>query len=51
MITVNDIMQTDVVAVAPNATVGALVHRALVMDRDRLVGIVTTIDVLKAVAR
>lgn len=26
MITVKDIMQTDVVAVAPDATVGALVH-------------------------
>ena len=50
MIIVDDIRQTDVVAVAPDATVGALVHRTLVMDRDCLVGIVTTIDVLKAVA-
>ena len=52
------VMSTDLVTVAPEtplATVacrmvdGAL-HRALVLDRGRLLGIVTTMDVLRAVA-
>ena len=44
--------------VVPDATLGELagfllrgrIHRALVMEEDRLVGIVTTVDVLRAVA-
>lgn len=44
--------------VAPDATLGELagfllrgrIHRALVMEDDKLVGIVTTVDVLRAVA-
>ncbi len=44
--------------VVPDATLGELagfllrgrIHRALVMEHDKLVGIVTTVDVLRAVA-
>lgn len=55
---VRDIMTPAAFHIGPSATVPELaaflvrchIHRALVMDRDGLVGIVTTIDVLKAVA-
>lgn len=55
---VRDIMTPAAFHIGPSATVPELatfllrgrIHRALVMDRDCLVGIVTTIDVLKAVA-
>lgn len=44
--------------IGPDGTLGELagflltgrIHRALVMEGDRLIGIVTTVDVLRAVA-
>jgi CBS domain-containing protein len=56
--TVQDIMRPATRAVAPDASLEALarifleghVHRAPVMEGGRLVGIVTTFDVLRAVA-
>ena len=55
---VRDIMTPAAFYIGPTATVPELaaflvrgrIHRALVMDQDCLVGIVTTIDVLQAVA-
>jgi predicted transcriptional regulator len=55
---VSDIMSSDPVAVAPDLRVGELarvlvdqgIHRALVVEQGRLVGIVTATDVLRAVA-
>jgi CBS domain-containing protein len=55
---VSDIMTTRVYTVAADAPVtevastmvDAHVHRLLVADRDKLVGIVTTLDVLKSIA-
>jgi CBS domain-containing protein len=56
--TVRDIMTRAVFSVRPESTLEQLarfllrarIHRALVMDRGKLVGIVTTFDVLRAVA-
>jgi CBS domain-containing protein len=56
--TVRDIMTPVVFSVRPRTTLPELarfllrarIHRALVMERGRLVGIVTTFDVLRAVA-
>lgn len=57
-VTVRDIMTPVIFHVHPNATVAELarfllrgkIHRALVMDGGKLVGIVTAFDVLRAVA-
>jgi CBS domain-containing protein len=57
-LTVRDFMTPTVHAVPPDATLPELarllldrqIHRALVLDGDRLAGIVTTLDVLRAVA-
>jgi len=51
---VEDIMQTEVVKVAPNAPADSLaalmsrnrIHRVVVVDADRVVGIVTSLDLL-----
>ena len=51
---VQDIMQTDVLTVAPDTPVADIaermaedrIHRVLVLDRGKLVGIVTSIDLL-----
>lgn len=56
--TVRDIMTEDPVQVRPSTDVGTLarllvdrkIHRALVVDEGRLVGIVSATDVLRAVA-
>lgn len=56
--TVRDIMTPAVLSVRPNATVPELarfllrarIHRALVMEAGKLIGIVTAFDVLRAVA-
>ncbi len=57
-LTVEDIMTTVSFGVAPSTTLPGLadflvrgrIHRALVMEGTRLVGLVTAMDVLKAVA-
>ena len=55
---VRSIMTPATFHVAPHTTLGEVagfllrgrIHRALVMEEDRLIGIVTTVDVLRAVA-
>lgn len=56
--TVQEAMAPQVIAIAPEAAVQvaaeaiqrAAIHRVLVLDDDRLVGIVTTMDITRAVA-
>ena len=56
--TVRDIMSSEIVAVSPDdpvrevakALIGKRMHRLLVMERQRLVGIVTTSDLVRAIA-
>lgn len=56
--TVQEAMAPQVIAIAPEAPVQlaaeaiqrAAIHRVLVLDDDRLVGIVTTMDITRAVA-
>ena len=50
----SDVMTRDVVRVAPDATLGAVatalcenrVHRVLVIENDRLLGIISTFDLV-----
>ncbi len=55
---VGDVMTTEIASVGPNASMGEIagkmvsaeVHRLLVVDHGRVVGLVTTMDVLRAMA-
>ncbi len=55
---VGDVMTADPITVAPDATLRAIcslmsreaIHRVIVVDNGKLVGIVTTLDVVRAVA-
>ena len=53
-----DMMATDMLRVGPNTSLGAMArvmvanatHRVLVVENDRLLGLVSTMDVLRAIA-
>ena len=56
--TVSELMSTDVITIAPDMALKQIcalfvkehIHRAMVVDKGKLVGIVTTLDIARAVA-